>query len=82
MPLELKKEQLPELIESMQHYLEEEMDIEVGELKARLLVEYFFKEMAPIAYNQGVRDADRYFRRQLEDLPGSCFEHEMTYWQR
>jgi len=81
MALELKKERLPELTHSIQRYLEEEMEIEeVGELKARLLIDYIFKEIAPIAYNQGVQDAERYLRLRLEEMSGSCFEAEMTYW--
>ncbi len=82
MALVLDKQQLPTLIKSMQRYVEEEMDIEIGELKSRLLLDYIYKEIAPIAYNQGVKDAESFMRERLEDLPGSCFEHEMTYWSR
>ena len=74
------KEQLPELLSSIQAYFREEWDQEVSELKARLLLNFVMKEIAPIAYNKGVRDAESYFRQKLEDLPGSCHEVELSYW--
>ncbi|MBC2604803.1 DUF2164 domain-containing protein [Pelagicoccus albus] len=80
MAIEPTKEQLPELISSIQSYFREEWDQEVSELKARLLLDYVMKEIAPVAYNKGIRDAESYFRQKIEDLPGSCHEDELSYW--
>ena len=74
------KEQLPALLSSIQSYFREEWDQEISELKARLLLDYVMKEIAPVAYNKGVRDAESYFRQKIEDLSGSCHEAEFTYW--
>ncbi|MBD5781878.1 DUF2164 domain-containing protein [Pelagicoccus sp. NFK12] len=74
MPITLSKEQLTEAILATQQYMEDEFDLEIGELKARFLIEFLLKEIGPHAYNQGVDDADAYFRAKLEDLKGSCFE--------
>lgn len=82
MAIELKGEEASEALLSLQQYLRENFEEEAGELKAKLLLDYFLKEVGPFAYNQGVRDAERYFRAKLEDLPGSCHEHPLTYWDR
>ena len=37
-------------------------------------------QIAPLAYNQGVQDAESYFRGRVEDLSGTCFEPALTYW--
>lgn len=74
MALNLDKDQLAEAIESVQQYFEDELEVEIGELKARLLIDFFLKEIGPTAYNHGVADAESYFREKLEDLRGSCFE--------
>ncbi len=74
MPIEITKEQMADAIPAVQQFIEEELDLEIGELKARFLVEFFAKEIGPHAYNQGVDDAEAYFRSKLEDLKGTCFE--------
>jgi uncharacterized protein (DUF2164 family) len=82
MPIELTKQEIEDIIPSLQRYFREERDEELGELQAKLLLDYLLKEIAPYAYNRGVRDAEKYFRAKAEDLPATCFEDELTYWVR
>jgi len=82
MALELTKEEIAEVIPSLQKYFREEFDQELSEMKARFLLEYFQKEIAPLAYNKGVKDAEQYFRTKTEDLTGICYEDPLTYWTR
>ena len=42
--------------------------------------DYLVKEIGPLAYNCGVRDAEKFLRRRLEDLPATCFEPALTHW--
>lgn len=74
MPIVLSKEQMTDAIPVVQQFIHEELDLEISELKARFLVAFFAKEIGPHAYNQGVDDAEAYFRSKLEDLKGTCFE--------
>jgi uncharacterized protein (DUF2164 family) len=73
MNLPLTKEQKAELVESIRRFVAEEWDQEVSEIRAGFLLEYFLKEIGPLAYNQGVEDAQKFFRRAVEDLPGDVF---------
>jgi len=82
MAIELTKQQIQEIVPSLQKYFREELEQEIGEMPAKFLLEYFMKEIAPIAYNKGVRDAESYFRSKLEDLPAVCFEEELSFWRR
>ena len=82
MALELTKEEIAEVIPSLQKYFREEFEQELSEMRARFLLEYFQQEIAPLAYNQGVKDAEQYFRTKTEDLTGICFEQPLTYWTR
>ena len=61
MAIELRKEQRKDAIQSLEQHLREELETEVGEMQAGLLLDYFLKEIAPAVYNQGVVDAQRYF---------------------
>ena len=82
MPLELTKEETEQVVPSLQRYFREEFDQELSEMRARFLLEYFQKEIAPLAYNKGVKDAEQYFRSKTEDLTGVCYEDPLTYWTR
>ncbi len=78
--MELGKEETKEVIASLQRYCREELELELGEMRAKFLLDYILKEIAPLAYNRGVKDADEFMRGKIEDLSGTCFEDGLTYW--
>jgi len=80
MSLELTKEEAAQILPSLKRYAREELELELTDLRAKLLLDYLLKEIGPFAYNQGVKDAENYFRARVEDLPGTCFEPALTYW--
>ena len=82
MPIELTKEETKEIIPSIQRYFQENLETEINEMQAKFLLGYFLKEIAPFAYNNGVRDAERFFRMKMEDLQGTYWEHGLTYWHK
>ena len=82
MAIELSKEEIGQIVPSIQQYFRDELEEEISEMRAKFLLEYFLKEIAPFAYNKGVKDAERHLRATVEDLSSTCFEEGMTYWQR
>ena len=80
MPIELTKEEIADVIPSLRRYFREELELEISEMRAKFLLNYFLKEVAPFAYNKGVKDAESYFRGRVEDLSGTCFEPALTFW--
>jgi uncharacterized protein (DUF2164 family) len=80
MATELTKEETASAAASLQRYFREEFEMELSEMRAKFLLKYFLQELAPFAYNRGVRDAESYFRSKVEDLPATCFEDGLTYW--
>ena len=82
MAIELSKEEIAAIVPSLQKYFLEELEFELSDMRARFLLDYFLKEVGPFAYNKGVGDAEAYFRAKVEDLPGTCFETELTYWNK
>ncbi|MFA6176750.1 MAG: DUF2164 domain-containing protein [Phycisphaerae bacterium] len=81
MPPSFSKEQKLEIISSIRRYFTENLDCELSEMQSGFLLEYFINEIAPFAYNKGVEDAQKYFVRMAEDLPGTCFQEALTYWK-
>ncbi len=82
MAIELLPQETEEVIHSLKKYFSSELDQEIGDLKAKLLLDYILKEIAPLAYNQGIKHAEEFLRLKLEDLPATCFEPGLTYWQK
>ena len=67
------------IIRSIQQFFEEQMDEEIGDLKAQLILEFFAKELAPLAYNKGIRDAETFLGNSIEDLKATCFIEPFKY---
>jgi uncharacterized protein (DUF2164 family) len=67
---------------SIQRYAAEHLDEELGELQARLLLEFFLKEIAPSVYNAAIADAQTYLRDRVADLEGACYAPEFGYWPK
>ena len=80
MAIELTKEEIERIVPSVQKFFREELDLDISEMRAKFLLSYFLKEIAPFAYNKGVKDAEEYFRNKVEDLTATCFEDGLTYW--
>lgn len=80
--MKLDKETRKQLIESIQRYAVEELEIEMGDLKAGLFLDYCLEEIGPSVYNQAIKDAQAFFFGKIEDLEGSCHEPELGYWSR
>ena len=82
MSLSLSKEQKAEVIGSIQRFFSEKLELELNELHAGFLLDYFSAEIAPFAYNEGIADAQKFLVRLCEDLPSNCFQEPLTYWDR
>jgi len=81
MAVKLSKEITQDLIQSLQKYFEEELDHEIGDLRATLLLDYLLQEVGPTIYNQAIADAQSYFQDKTLDLESTLYEPEMTFWQ-
>ena len=49
-------------------------------MRAKFLLDFVQTEISPFAYNQGVKDAENYFRSRVEELPATCYADALTYW--
>ena len=80
MQIELSDETTKRAVASIRRYFAEHLEREVGELPARLLLEFFVKEIGPSGYNAAIADAQVYLRDRIADLEGVCYMPEFEYW--
>jgi len=65
---------------SIQRHFSEDVDDEIGDLKAQRLLDLVLSEIAPTVYNRAISDADAYFQGKVEDIEGSCHEPGFSFW--
>jgi len=82
MAITLSDDARQRLTASIKRYFDENMDEEVGDLKAALLLEFCLKEIGPSIYNQAIGDAQAYMQEKAVDLDGTCYEPEFAYWKK
>jgi uncharacterized protein (DUF2164 family) len=80
MTITLPDDARKQAIASIKRYFLEELDQDIGELKAGLVLEFFLKEIAPTIYNGAITDAQTYVRDRLVDLEGACSAPEFAFW--
>jgi uncharacterized protein (DUF2164 family) len=82
MSIKLQKDTEKYLLGSIKRFVAENMDAEIGDLKAGLLLEFCVREIGPSIYNQAIANAQRYLQEKSADLAGSLYEAEFDYWKR
>ena len=79
-PLGLRDDARKRAIVSIRQYFKTELDQDIGELKAALVLDYFLVEIGPAIYNKGIADARTFFDERSADLAALCSREEFTYW--
>jgi len=76
MRIKLSEERRSMLIGAIQGFFRDQLDDDVGELKAGLVLDFFVKQLGPPVYNQAIRDAHGFMQDKLVDLEGEFYEPE------
>jgi uncharacterized protein (DUF2164 family) len=82
MPITLPPDDSSRALASLKRYCSEELDLDIGDLPGKLLLEFILTEIGPSIYNRGVADAQVYLRDRVAEVDGACYESEFTYWTR
>jgi uncharacterized protein (DUF2164 family) len=69
-------------IASIKRYFVENLDDDIGDLKASLLLEFVLREIGPSIYNRAVADAQARLQDAVVELDSSCYEADLGYWNR
>lgn len=67
---------------SIRQYFAEEMDLEIGDLKAGMLLDFFLSEIGPTVYNAAIADARAFFEERAADLDAVCYRAEFPRFTR
>jgi uncharacterized protein (DUF2164 family) len=80
MAITLPSEKTKQLLASIKRYAAENLDEDIGDLKAGMLLDFCLVEIGPAVYNKAIADAQAYFQERAIDLEGVCYEPEFSFW--
>ena len=70
------------LLYAIKRFFAEELDTDIGDLKASRVLDFFVGDIGPNIYNQAIADAQSYFMEKTSDLAGVRYEPEFDFWQK
>lgn len=80
--MDLPKATRDRMIASLRRFADEEMEVEMGDLKASLLLDFVLQEIAPSVYNHAVADAQKHLLARVEEMDANVRLPEFAYWRR
>ena len=69
------------LLGSIRRFFAENLDDDIGDLKARSVLDFFVRELGPSVYNQAILDAQATLTLAVADVAGNRYEPEFDYWK-
>ena len=69
-------------VASIRRYFADELELEIGEMKAGFVFDYFVAELGPVIYNQAIADARAFFDERSADLAAICYRAEFEFWDQ
>jgi uncharacterized protein (DUF2164 family) len=80
MAITLSKDAVDKLKPSLKRFFDDELELELSDLKMAKVLDYVLKEIGPLVYNQAIKEAEAFVSGRLSDLEATCYEKEFTYW--
>jgi uncharacterized protein (DUF2164 family) len=78
MTIELDSKQKAEMTDVLQRYLQDELDVEIGQFDADFLVDFISKKFGAVYYNKGIEDAQKVMERKMLDISDELYEIEQV----
>lgn len=82
MSLELSAEDRKQAQSSLVRFCGQELDVELSQIQAGLLLEFIVKELGPSFHNAALADAQVFVRDRLAEMESSLTEPTFTYWPK
>lgn len=67
------------LISAIKRFFAEDLEEEIGDLKAMQVLDFCLKEIGPSIYNRAIADAQAFIQEKTSDLSGVLYEVERDF---
>jgi uncharacterized protein (DUF2164 family) len=82
MALELTPADRKQALASISRFCNDELDVELSDIQAAQLLEFFLKEVAPAIHNAALSDAQAFVQDRLAELESTLTEPAFAYWPK
>jgi uncharacterized protein (DUF2164 family) len=77
MQIEFNEREKEVLIQKLKRYLDQELDVEIGQFDAEFVLDFISKEIGVYHYNRGLNDAQDIFKSRVESITDAIYELEI-----
>ncbi len=77
--IRLTDERRERMLRSLRKFFADELDLDLGDLAAARVLDFFAKELGAPVYNQAIQDVRANLQTKLDDLEGEFYEPEEPY---
>ncbi|MGI2934606.1 DUF2164 domain-containing protein [Vibrio diabolicus] len=74
--IKLERAQKETLATAIQDYMQDELDVEIGQFDSQFLIDFITEKLGPIYYNKGVEDAKSLVERRMLEVSEELYEIE------
>lgn len=74
--IEFTSQQKQAMASALQAYMEQELDVEIGQFDADFMLDFITEKFGPAFYNQGIKDAQVIMERKMLDISDELYEIE------
>lgn len=74
--IKLERAQKETLATAIQDYMQDELDVEIGQLDSEFLIDFITEKLGQIYYNKGVEDAKSLVERRMLEVSEELYEIE------
>tara|TARA_Y100001956_G_C4120830_1_gene187311 strand:+ start:2002 stop:2253 length:252 start_codon:yes stop_codon:yes gene_type:complete len=74
--IEFTSHQKQAMATALQNYMEQELDVEIGQFDADFMLDFITAKFGPAFYNQGIKDAQAIMERKMMDISDELYEIE------
>ncbi|MBU6952460.1 DUF2164 domain-containing protein [Hahella sp. HN01] len=72
--IEMTRDEKQQLVAKVKDYFASELDQEIGGFQAEFLIDFFVREIGPLAYNKALDEAENIIRMQVENISDALYE--------
>ncbi|CAE6957967.1 hypothetical protein ACOMICROBIO_NCLOACGD_04817 [Vibrio sp. B1ASS3] len=74
--IKLERAQKEALATAIQDYMQDELEVEIGQFDSEFLIDFITEKLAPIYYNKGIEDAKTVIERRMLKMTDELYEIE------
>jgi len=74
MRIRLTEERRERIVRALQNYFSAELERDLSEFQAGVVLDFFVRELGAPVYNQAIQDARGFVQEKLADLEGEFYE--------